>query len=330
MDLKDAIHLFEEKNGICINKFHSDRRQCFEKNLYPDQYIGQDIFENNIECWIENFDERKVFLQLLANYIYVPEIMYGLKFDDLLSQIVEKCEKGKEILKQTYFVTFPSSKGIKSGGDVIRDILPIGHLDCIKKEQLIADIKRNKKSISNAKCIVFIDDVIGSGRTAKRNIADFFQLEGINFKEKRYFLAALYAESSIKKELEAELEKLEYKVKLLVDHECRKGFSENYIFAENETESKNIIMEAEEKIAGKKVGKDQSYALGYENSQLLLSFFYNTPNNTLCMFWKPTETNFPLFVRNSFHRPSLADIKRNREIKRKNAYAMAKEERAEK
>lgn len=123
---------------------------------------------------------------------------------------------------------------------------------------------------------------------------------------------------------------LEYKVKLLVDHECRKCFSENYIFAENETESKNIIMETEEKIAGKKVGEDQSYALGYENSQLLLSFFYNTPNNTLCMFWKPTETNFPLFVRNSFHRPSLADIKRNREIKRKNAYAMAKEERAEK
>ena len=126
------------------------------------------------------------------------------------------------------------------------------------------------------------------------------------------------------------MEKLEYKVKLLVDHECRKCFSENYIFAENETESKNIIMETEEKIAGKKVGEDQSYALGYENSQLLLSFFYNTPNNTLCMFWKPTETNFPLFVRNSFHRPSLADIKRNRGIKRKNAYAMAKEERAEK
>lgn len=93
--------------------------------------------------------------------------------------------------------------------------------------------------------------------------------------------------------------------------------------------SKSIIIRAEEEVAGKKVGEKKSYALGFENSQLLLSFFYNTPNNTLCIFWKPTKINFPLFTRSSFRRPSIEEIKLNRAIKRKNAYEMAKIDRTE-
>lgn len=331
MDIKQAIRLFEEKNHIIVKQYNSDRRQCLKNNQFLDQYIGEDIFEKNIECWLGNFKEKNVFLQLLSNYIYVPEIIYGLNLDNLLLEIVDRCKMGKEIIKETFFITFPSKKGIKSGGDVIRDVLPIANLDCIKKEQLIVDIKKNKASISKAKCVVFIDDVIGSGKTAKNNIKNFFNIKDIDLKEKKIFLVAMYAEPTIKEELEKELKNFKYKLEIIVLCECRRCLSKNYIFTESELEeNKSKVIKAEEEIAGKKVGEDNSFAMGFENSQLLLSFFYNTPNNTLCMFWKPTETNFPLFMRTSFHRPELEEIKRNREVKRRNAYEMAKIERTEK
>lgn len=325
MNINDAIQLFEQNNAINIKDFNSNRLQCLKNKQLLDQYIGEDIFKKNIECWLDNFKEKDIFLQLLSNYIYVPEMIFGLKLDAILSQIENKCNMGHKILEETYFITFPSEKGIKSGGDIIRAFLPIGNLDCIKKEQLIVEVDKNKNSISKAKCIVFIDDVIGSGKTAKKNISNFFKMDDIDLKGKKFFLVAMYAEETIKGELEKEFNSFEYELEIIVLYECKKCLSENYIFSKGEMEvSKSAIIKAEEEIAGKRVGEKKSCALGFENSQLLLSFFYNTPNNTLCMFWKPTKMNFPLFTRNSFHRPSLEEIKLNRAIKRRNAYEMAK------
>ncbi len=330
MNIDEAIQLFEQNNAISIKDFNSNRLQCLKNKQFLDQYIGEDIFEKNIECWLDNFKEKDVFLKLLPNYIYVPEMIYGIQLDAILSRIEEKCNMGHKILEETYFITFPSKRGIKSGGDIIRALLPIGNLDCVKKEQLIVEVEKNKDSISKAKCIVLIDDVIGSGKTAKENICNFFKMDDIDLTGKKLFLVAMYAEETVKRELEKEFNGFEHELEVIVLYECKKCLSENYIFSKAEMEvSKSIIIRAEEEVAGKKVGEKKSYALGFENSQLLLSFFYNTPNNTLCIFWKPTKINFPLFTRSSFRRPSIEEIKLNRAIKRKNAYEMAKIDRTE-
>ena len=330
MNINEAIQLFEQNNAISVKDFNSNRLQCLENKQFLDQYIGEDVFEKNIECWLDNFKEKDVFLQLLSNYIYVPEMIYGMQLDAILSRIEDKCNMGYKILEETYFITFPSKRGIKSGGDIIRALLPIGNLDCVKKEQLIVEVEKNKNSISKAKCIVFIDDVIGSGKTAKENIYNFFKMDDIDLNGKKFFLVAMYAEETVKRELEKEFNDFEYELEIIVLYECKKCLNEDYIFSKAEMEvSKSVIIKAEEEVAEKKVGEKKSYALGFENSQLLLSFFYNTPNNTLCVFWKPTPKNFPLFTRTSFHRPSIDEIKHNRAIKRKNAYEMAKISRTE-
>lgn len=41
----------------------------------------------------------------------------------------------------------------------------------------------------------------------------------------------------------------------------------------------------------------KAYMCGYEDSQLLLSFFYNTPDNTLPSFWSETDDWSPVFKR---------------------------------
>ncbi len=71
-------------------------------------------------------------------------MIYGIQLDAILSRIEEKCNMGHKILEETYFITFPSKRGIKSGGDIIRALLPIGNLDCVKKEQLIVEVEKTR------------------------------------------------------------------------------------------------------------------------------------------------------------------------------------------
>ena len=43
--------------------------------------------------------------------------------------------------------------------------------------------------------------------------------------------------------------------------------------------------------------KDAKSPLGFDNDELLLSFFHNTPNNTLPIFWTDEKGWYPLFNR---------------------------------
>ena len=53
--------------------------------------------------------------------------------------------------------------------------------------------------------------------------------------------------------------------------------------------------------------------LGFKKGQLLVSFYYNTPNNTLSSFWRPSKVSQPLFIRNKYIRPSTSEIRKNKE-----------------
>lgn len=324
MERKEAIGLFEKNNDLEIADYHSDRRACRVNKKSHDQYIGNDIFEDNIQFWLDNFEEQETLLRLLANYTYVPELMYGGYLDDLMDDVAARCKEGKDILADTCFITFPSSKGVKSGGDVIRSLLPLGYLESIEKDQLIADIGKSLNRIKKAKCLVFIDDIIGSGETAKKNITKVLDKLG-SLEDKKVFLAVMFAENGSIESLKETFQSKGYPIEVFAHKYCKKCMSEGYIFSQEEIgEKERMLREYEERIAGGKVNQGNSCAMGFQNSQLLISFFYNTPNNTLCMFWRAAEGNAPPFMRTSYRRPKIDEIKGIRERRKRNAYEMAK------
>ena len=47
--------------------------------------------------------------------------------------------------------------------------------------------------------------------------------------------------------------------------------------------------------------------MGYRNGALGISFYYNTPNNTLSSFWLKTKTNIPPFHREEKHIEAILD-----------------------
>lgn len=71
----------------------------------------------------------------------------------------------------------------------------------------------------------------------------------------------------------------------------------------------------------------RSYIFGFWGCKQLVSFYYNTPNNTLCTFWRWTDTHMPLFPREKQAQVSLKDIQSVKKKKDLYAYRIRRENR---
>ena len=60
--------------------------------------------------------------------------------------------------------------------------------------------------------------------------------------------------------------------------------------------------------------------LGYKNTEALVAFYNNTPNNTLPIFWTDVEDNKALFPRNDDEKPSWKMMKRDKELRSESNY----------
>ena len=330
MKKEEALRSFQQKNNVDITEYRSTLMESRKERKIFDPYIGYDTFEENVDCWIENFDDQDTMYSLLANYTYIVRDSYIDNLCNIVQKIVESTGGNEKILERTFFITFPSSKGVKSGGDNLRAELPLLVMEYMRKDQFIEDhnkyFDKNSyqrfahNSIYNAECIVFIDDILGSGKTAIKNINSFMNKYKPE-KQVRFFLVAMYSEVSVKQKIEQKLKKEGYAVDLIVLNDLYKCMSPNYIFSSEEVDEKEKIIRSYEDIVA---GENKDIIMGYDESQLLISFYYNTPNNTLCCFYKPTKVNFPLFIRNSYKRPTVHEIRDNRKKKAENAYELAK------
>lgn len=316
--IEDAVKAFEHFNRINIQNYVSDAAET-DGCYFRDNYIGRDVFQEHIEEWLEFFEEKdqNIFLKLLSNYRYYTENELRKVLRQIVCDVKRECD-----LDYTYFVTFPSKEGVKSGGDDLRSLLQVVNLGEIKKDHIISDTDKNVKEIvENAKGIVFLDDVVGSGRTLYRNVESCIKkLELQSHPNIKLFVAVLYGR---RKKIERKVKGLQKLgvcfEKTIVTEEGGKCFDEEHLFSDGD-KVKQIVetYETEIEMASEPDGK--SYVLGFEKNQFLVSFRYNTPNNTLCNFWRPSAISTPLFIRTSYKRPNISDIRRNKKNNERNAY----------
>ncbi|BBF42399.1 hypothetical protein lbkm_1081 [Lachnospiraceae bacterium KM106-2] len=325
--IKTAIQRFEKNNSIRINKYVSDKCENYEDEIL-DNYIGKDIFYEHISEWLELFDEgdKDIFLKLFENYRYFTDN----KIRIALRCIIDKVEteiKGKCNLSEVFFLTFPSKEGIKSGGDDLRSLLSLTLIGKISKNNIVADTDKNVNSIlESAKAIVFLDDVVGSGYTLHNNLD--MCIEKLNLKYRNdilLFVAILFGREKKVSEKVKEFKKVGINIKYIVYENSKKCFDQSNIFPENLSKLyKETVKKYEENIKDNSDDKTKDYVLGFEKNQMLVSFKYNTPNNTLSNFWLPSLISMPLFIRTSYIRPRIEDIRKNKLNNKQNAYNIGK------
>lgn len=260
----------------------------------------QEITEIEIDRWLDNFkgevhnqDIEKLFaLWLLANFVYYNEDEVRHLCKVLMGEFIHKSlietntseqhiEKYlSEMIAKTYFL--PLGKPSESGGYILYYFRQENNIN-ISSFVLPSDIS----IIDN---IVVIDDVTltaGQEGQAYRFLRDLKN----KFKNKKIFLLTLIAgERSIE-----ELKKMGVEVitAIILDNRNKCFCKDSYIF-----HSYPNYIEDCKKIAfhyGNKI--NSRLPLGYMGGEYIFGFFYNTPDNTLPIFWGTENGWQPIFMR---------------------------------
>lgn len=258
-------------------------------------WVLQNFSEQNILGWLNNFkgevfskeDEQRIALWLLSNYTHYNEkevdhlcrILYK-KFIHI--HAVKKNLKEEELrVCMKNFCYIPLGNASESGGFIayqFRKQAKIG----VDRFFFITD----DENVSGDTAI-FIDDVTLSATQAKDPIVDFATKHHF---DSVYLLTLI---SSTK--AEAELAKYGiHTISCIEIDERNKCFADKSILFQKFRDLREPIKEMCEHYGKKLFSK---YPLGYKDGQYLFGFFYNTPNNTLPIFWSNKNGWHPIFER---------------------------------
>lgn len=328
-NIEEAIYDFYLNNHINPNNYLADEKKAYSEEKEYDPLIGKDIFSSRINKWLQTFsyEDINIFLNLLGNYTYLTRREYRHKVSILSEEISEKLHTIGISFQDTIFITVPSPQGIKNGGDEIHSYLNyvnicrgICNRQIVCSEELISpELFKSKKAL------IFIDDLIGSGKTIKasiNNLLRYFEKNNIEHSQFQLFFAGIYVNKSACSNIEKYFNKLNIPIKPIYMELPKKLLKGGVIFDSAEYSHIISVIKRYEELIDSYQAKTSSkyYDMGFDRCKLAISFYYNTPNNTLCNFWEYSDTHIPLFERRSQKRPSVNHLKTRKSNNEINAY----------
>lgn len=285
----------DEVKAVCIKKWggeSSDNRIKY--------------FLDNFSAFSSNFSGKmeECIVALLKEFDYYSQQSVNREFVDLHNRIVEDY---KLDLEYTIFAVLESQRGTYNSS--YEYISEYKNLNSISKNNIYPNLLRciesdNWEYVSD---VVFIDDFCGSGKTFMDYLLSI--KEYIIDKNIYYVVVHTMIEAEIKIKSFADENNL--RITIVSNHRKNPAFMLSEELREEKDMFKNRSMELEIK---------EYEILGYEETEALVAFYENTPNNTLGIFVKDTKKNKALFPRKIDHRPSFMDMKKRRERKKDNNY----------
>lgn len=218
--IDEAIKDFYHNNCINPERYLSVEKDAYSNDKEHDSYIGSDIFSSKVNEWLQSFpcEDINIFLNLLGHYTYLTRREYSHRISILSEEISKKLHDIGISFKDTVFITIPSPQGIKSGGDEIRSYLntvnicrEINNNQIVCSEELISS-----ETFKNKQAIIFIDDLIGSGKTilaSIKSILNYFKKNSINTSQFQLFFAGIYVNKSASLNITKYYERLNIQVK---------------------------------------------------------------------------------------------------------------------
>ncbi|WP_239780241.1 phosphoribosyltransferase-like protein [Tenacibaculum finnmarkense] len=145
--------------------------------------------------------------------------------------------------------------------------------------------------------LVLLDDFVGSGNSVKEYFDEEIQSSVNKFRE-IHFISIAAMQQGVQL-----ISTMFDKIEIPESNVFKKAFSaeSSYFGYRNYAKHREFCFKYGEKLTSPKVRKDKSKkhvnALGYENSQALVSFSHGSPNNTLPIIWSNKNNWFPLIPR---------------------------------
>ena len=271
--------------------------------LYKREYVGKykdiisswgdqdfgDEFEVKIDDWLLQFKEedKGMMLELLSKFSYYREALFTKQV---------KCVYGK------FLNAYPDWKNDSLIFKMRKEGGRAGHSEIyyqefwrinVVMEYVCDDLVRYVKDNDRLKNIVLIDDFAGTGNSIISYLKKAVY-EVNNVARKKIIILLLHVTESAKLALSNFALDNKLDIEVISARETDKTFKDGvFYFGENcdlKLANYNTICE-QLKI---------NNALGYGDTQSLVSMSYNTPNNTLGVFWKEIDQYIPLMNRYKF------------------------------
>ena len=188
------------------------------------------------------------------------------------------------------------------------------HLNGISKHSIIPELRDiyEREYWNNIRNLIFIDDFCGSGKTFIDYLVAYYE----KIKDKRIVYAIVHIMEESKRNIEdyATVNNLDIVI-VYGNSKCAAFEISSYI-----KDKRECFKEESEKLG---LNKD-SDIYGFSNSEALASFYNDTPNNTLGIFWKETKENKALFPRNKEKKPGWMTYRDEKRKRKENNYSSSR------
>lgn len=275
--------------------------------------VGHEEFFDRINQLLTNARPNtsifKVIIFLLENFQYYSRSSINTHLKQLHTILLEKKVSPLEDILHTYIQS--DKERINSSIEYFIDYKRMNNIDkCLCSDNLKSIKESTWLEITQ---IAIIDDCCGSGASLEK----FIEGTGLDFSNKTLYYIVIHMMSHANQKLSNIENKFNnFKIMPITITDSEKIFNNRNIsqfkpqFIEY-SKNKSII---------------DKYILGYDDTEALFSFYNNTPNNTLGLFWMNTQHNKAIFPRDTGKRPvwgrspTLDQIKEDKNRRRAQLY----------
>lgn len=273
-----------KKNNLS-HQYFLKIQNIFESKNWQIEHHDSSLFEKFVKNFaLLNDKQKDLIIKLTENYLWVKQDFYKDYLIEILNYFLTKEDPNKAI-KTIYVVqlTSPQNKNkIKSSAHLLysfnntelrQDILLSNY-----KFKIIDNFDEfNYNLLNNSNSILlFIDDYIGSGDTAKSCI---HSIKNLNCIKNKIFILSLVIHKSGYDVLN------ELNIPIYYKYIQKKGISD-YFFGKELAENIKTMKKIEDKLEIK-----ETFRFGYKQSEALVTMI-NTPNNTFPFFWYKNNSPF--------------------------------------
>lgn len=313
--MEKIITTFEEEQRVSINQHIEEKTRVKREEisaLLPNlrTYKGSNISADHIRDWLNQFDDvfdQRLMFKLLSSFKLYTESEIRGKLQTLGTfvtkefvkrgaiRVLDNQKKKRDDILVSFLDKSPA-KGATYFTKLFSDENNV-YADNACFPDAIAKKVIEKPSI---KCLVIIDDFIGSGGTVISGVVDFFDDDLCRILQERNIFVVFGVVTGFSDSIENIEKKIDYlgfdfKVAVVdILTESDKCFSNNSSIFSTPAERKR----AKEICIQKGELLEPKFPLGYSQCEALLAFPMNCPNNSLPIFWKKTSHWNPLFERN--------------------------------
>lgn len=262
---------------------------------------------SRIEGWLSAFraEEQPLLLDLLSKFYYYSEDRIKDKVKELYSKF---CNQYDQDAGNAIYIKMFKEQGVGYSNIVFNSFWIENNLSDFAEENIAGLLCEDQIP----PVVVIVDDFSGTGKTFIKTVNQLVKINAEVAESKFYFLV-LHITEVAKNCIEEYIKEIGIYIRIVSIDETKEAFTEGYLYEQVQAIQYRLGYES----ICARLNTKGDYIFGFENVESLVAFHYNTPNNTLGLFWQDLMNFYALFPRHKRARTSLRQMQLEASQRRK-------------